>query len=893
MPDFYVEFYQVPFDYARGEQLNEGWTEPLLDVYPHPKSLEEAMRAVRENAGDALAMCDVDSVGPFSSFGCDLCAVISEDVYDEDIDDYEVAEVDRVTVRGHDDESLRDVISDYAYSLESLLPDHPEVEMSSAPRSFETFYVMWDVLGDDDHEAVSEDGSTTPYCKVRVSAHDSKPGFHDESTKCIWLDEYNDVDSLTDAILSAYEHWMGEVSDILSSSSTTAPRRATASASGWRCSITDIAPNYADGYMSRSGFGDVQVKVRDVGRDEAPDQFGTYGFHATVTYYIPDEDRPWKSAWEHKERICWNQNGRQTKTPSLILFDRDQKQDKSGYDGTGLASIIPLIIKDDVVAEMERNAKLNISRDDRAVRSLSACKNASMHKIGRRHGMRSSARGDYLMLNEDGCGGYTGGTDAYDVDVFETDDCDWCWEVYKDGEYVDSGRCSGANAAVREVCRKLDVELAPTVKMSNASTSGRYQQHYKYEDADGFVIIAPDGSIGMPRFVTNGAYLDAFLMDFDDGDEDRLGRLLTLEEEVLTNGYGECSDPNLVAYAVSKKAWLPKTSKINRHLSSSTSAPNTTDGLRAARKARRTLASGTRRQAEARTVCRDFGDVSVTITNERGRGSILVELATPDNWYSRSFRDVDGADADDIAGMVLELADKYGVDMSGVADDDLKALCSEAAMRSDVTSSRIRNARRRMGHGIARPCRRHAACRGKVAAMYDIPREFGGGYVEARQLGSGKWQAVAVQDGEYATQRLYADTERGAVRMVVDDMQAYPAANGMTVDDVMGGRSGRRSMRGRAMASRPRGMTCAAPDGFATMPRVPGDVPSASVRESCPLCHSAEFDGSYCPTCGFHRSDSPSSTAVGGSGSGRRTLIDLTCAGSGCGGGGKRRRNRR
>lgn len=83
---------------------------------------------------------------------------------------------------------------------------------------------------------------------------------------------------------------------------------------------------------------------------------------------------------------------------------------------------------------------------------------------------------------------------------------------------------------------------------------------------DGYVIISRDGSLGMPRFVKYIGQLDALLMDYDTGnDEDRLERLLMLENDVELDGYGECKDPDLVAYAVSCD-WsrtTPRTSRKN------------------------------------------------------------------------------------------------------------------------------------------------------------------------------------------------------------------------------------------------------------------------------------------------------------------------------------------
>ena len=275
---------------------------------------------------------------------------------------------------------------------------------------------------------------------------------------------------------------------------------------------------------------------------------------------------------------------------------------------------------------------------------------------------------------------------------------------------------------------------------------------------DGYVLVFRDRSIGVPRLVKNLGQLDALLMDFDNGDEDRLTRLLMLEDDVDRTGYGECSDPDLVAYAVSGD-W----SKIVQSASRRNARRNATrDGIKTSRMDKddivRDLAD------HCWLTIDDVSDVDDRFEDEVKRNDAILELS---DVFSASFHD----DPE----LLMESIMAYD---EGIIGDVARAIAKDVV-------DRIRSDRRNAGH-VAKRHRNARASMRKHAWLRNIPREFGGGWIETDELEPGKWRARGVQCGEYATKAVYGRTEQDAVRKAVKEMQRYPDARNLTLGDVMG-----------------------------------------------------------------------------------------------------------
>lgn len=89
----------------------------------------------------------------------------------------------------------------------------------------------------------------------------------------------------------------------------------------------------------------------------------------------------------------------------------------------------------------------------------------------------------------------------------------------------------------------------------------------------------------------------------------------------------------------------------------------------------------------------------------------------------------------------------------------------------------------------------------KGASFHNIPREFGGGWIETDKIEPGRWRARGVQFGEYATRAVYGRTEQEAVRKAVKEIQRFPDARDLTLGDVMGAEACRSASR-RGTAAR-------------------------------------------------------------------------------------------
>ena len=125
---------------------------------------------------------------------------------------------------------------------------------------------------------------------------------------------------------------------------------------------------------------------------------------------------------------------------------------------------------------------------------------------------------------------------------------------------------------------------------------------------------------------------------------------------------------------------------------------------------------------------------------------------------------------------------------------------ASSCRRPNGRQARGRSARNRSVRRASAPNRKKSMRKG--AGFHSIPREFGGGWIEADEVEPGRWRARGPQGGEYATRAVYGRTEQEAVRKAVKEMQGYPEARDLTVEDVMGKASGRTPSRRSASARR-------------------------------------------------------------------------------------------
>ena len=285
-------------------------------------------------------------------------------------------------------------------------------------------------------------------------------------------------------------------------------------------------------------------------------------------------------------------------------------------------------------------------------------------------------------------------------------------------------------------------------------------------DPAGYVLISRDGSIGMPKVVKYIADLDAILMDsFDNGDDDRRERLLMLEDDVDRTGYGECRDPDLVAYAV-----IGYWSKITP-ITSRTSRKNARRNARVGR----------------RNVTADSGNVEFSNDILGSYGLTIDDVLDKDDRFEDEMKRSDAKDiiARDLARSLRDDPELLIGYVSAYDDDYFDSLAR--AVAKDIVDTARRNAR------VGR--RNVTASMRKGAGFHSIPREFGGGYIEADEVEPGRWRARGSQGGEYATRAVYGRTEQEAVRKAVKEMQGYPEARDLAVEDVMGKASGRTPSR--------------------------------------------------------------------------------------------------
>lgn len=292
---------------------------------------------------------------------------------------------------------------------------------------------------------------------------------------------------------------------------------------------------------------------------------------------------------------------------------------------------------------------------------------------------------------------------------------------------------------------------------------------------DGYVIISRDGSLGMPRFVKYIGQLDALLMDYDTGnDEDRLERLLMLENDVELDGYGECKDPDLVAYAVSCD-WsrtTPRTSRKNARRNAAR------DGVKTSRIDKYDIVKDMANHCGL--TIDDMSDADDMFEDETKRNDAIAELS---DVFSVSFRN----DPEILLDTILAYDE-------GIIDGIARAVAKDVV-------DRIR-AGKRNGIQAAKMHRNTRASMRKGAGFHSIPREFGGGWIETDEVEPGRWRARGSQGGEYATRAVYGRTEQEAVRKAVKEMQGYPEARDLAVDDVMGAEACRSASRRGASARR-------------------------------------------------------------------------------------------
>lgn len=310
----------------------------------------------------------------------------------------------------------------------------------------------------------------------------------------------------------------------------------------------------------------------------------------------------------------------------------------------------------------------------------------------------------------------------------------------------------------------------------------------KYGDADGYVLISRDGSLGMPRFVRYLGQLDALVMDYDTGDEDRLERLTILESDVEENGYGECKDPDLVAYAVSCD-WSKTTPRTSRR-----NMPCKT--MRGNGKASRRGKGDTVRTASGRKTA-DSGNVEFSNDILESYGLTIDDILDNDSSFQDEWKAGEAIDtvARKLARDLRDDPELLGGYVAAYDDDYFDKIARVVA--KDV----VWTARYAAGASARWKDRGQKASMRKGAGFHSIPGEFGGGWIETDEVEPGRWRARGSQGGEYATMAVYGRTEQEAVQKAVKEMQGYPVARDLTLGDVMGAEACRSASR-RGAATR-------------------------------------------------------------------------------------------
>lgn len=181
------------------------------------------------------------------------------------------------------------------------------------------------------------------------------------------------------------------------------------------------------------------------------------------------------------------------------------------------------------------------------------------------------------------------------------------------------------------------------------------------------------------------------------------------------------------------------------------------------------------------------------VMNEYGRVGTIETREDVAEAYMSAYGNLPSDD--ELNEIVDCINDNYFVHIS--SRRPTKASSCRRPKGSVACNRRARNsmARRTGAHNFRKSMR-------KGAGFHNIPREFGGGWIETDEVEPGRWRARGVQFGEYATRAVYGRTEQEAVRKAVKEIQRFPDARSLTFEDVMGAEACRSASRRGASARR-------------------------------------------------------------------------------------------
>lgn len=672
--------------------------------------------------------------------------------------------------------------------------------------------------------------------RVQAQTHGASDKPRTENTAQARLDEYNTVDRLTDAVLAGYGKWREIVSNVLRKRE---PGRKRASAFGWECSMRDISPTFANGCLQRSGYRDVDVFVRNVARQR--DEYGIDSYGATVKYEIRTDTG--RKVWSHEERIHWNQ--RRRKTPSLVQFE-------SEYGSGSIADMAVAALGDDACAEMEEaamSAEHNGSRRPARVeadrRMTSDGRRAARVRTPKRHTshLRSSteriAMGnmkaddivierlktywpvsshghiyiqDFPELSFDVSERRSGKfhisvwlsdpNSVYDSESYSI----WC--EYGEFDYDDIYEKLGIDwddPDFEQATQSIDGEdlVKAIVSLFLDETSIPYDIEEKYYDLlneDEYDASRSNArrrstrgrmARRAPRATRRNAsrrksaWNDGFSFNGDsawmvwyndfaiDCDADRMPDgtwrvVYTLMDPLDTDGATGLS--RLGTFNVDLSEYEYEEDALRDFMEDNIPPVPQADQDRYS-----------------------LRDIVGYIMNEYGRIGTIETREDVADAYMRAYGSLPSdSELDEIVDCIN---DNYFVHISS-----RRTAKASSCRRPNGRQARGRSARNRSVRRASAPNRKKSMRKG--AGFHSIPREFGGGWIETDEVEPGRWRARGSQGGEYATRAVYGRTEQEAVRKAVKEMQGYPEARDLTVDDVMGKASGRTPSRRSASARR-------------------------------------------------------------------------------------------
>lgn len=596
---------------------------------------------------------------------------------------------------------------------------------------------------------------------------------------------------MADAVPAWHGKWREEVPNVLRKRQS---GRKRASAFGWECSMRDIDPTAANGCLQRSGYRDVDVFVRNVTRRR--DKYGIDSYGATVKYEIRTDTG--RKVWSHEERIGWAQ--RKRKTPSLVQLESENGR------GT-IASMVVSALDDEACAEMEEAALMGSHEGSRKMPRNKRCRASSMTNL--------------KTLKVGRC--YVGVELSNGIARIEIDGPEHSANMELDHTSYVYDR---SEKYLSDQKREIFDAIRSSVKSCNNGRQLDNSEFMEISDCadfiwDYFTSFHEDEIRMMQEDFMNSPYGSWF--DYDKGKTSHLRsstemtamgnrRNASRRKSAWNDGFGFNGDSAWMVwyddFAIDCDAdRMPDgTWRVVYTLMD----PLDTDGATGLSRLGKfdVDLSGYEYEEDA---LRDFMEDNVQpvpqadrdryslrdtvgyIMNEYGRiGTIETRKDVADAYMSAYGNLPSDDELDEIVDCIN---DNYFVHISSRRPAKASSCRRPKGSVACNRSARNSMARRAGAHNCKKSMR-------KGAGFHNIPREFGGGWIETDEVEPGRWRARGSQGGEYATRAVYGRTEQEAVRKAVKEMQGYPEARDLAVDDVMGAEACRSASRRGASARR-------------------------------------------------------------------------------------------